>query len=94
MKFYDRKSPDDDIEKISKTVETYSPTRLLCDTTKLKKVQKNIFLLPSNESVVLFFNIYVKVIYVQIYVHFRNPEIDCSDYHKLPRLDLSYWLDH
>ena len=49
INFYDRKSSDDDIEKIAKTVENYTATRLLCDTTKLKKVQKNIFLLPSIE---------------------------------------------
>lgn len=47
-KFYTRRS-DDDGEKIAKTVEKYSAARFICDNTKLKKVQRNIFHVPSDE---------------------------------------------
>jgi hypothetical protein len=46
--FYARRS-DEEGEKIAKTVEKYSAARLICDTTKLKKVQRNIFNVPSIE---------------------------------------------
>lgn len=47
-KFYDRTTEEHD-DKIKRTIEEYTATRLLCDTTKLKKIQKNIFLVPSDE---------------------------------------------
>jgi hypothetical protein len=46
--FYNRRS-DNHGEKIAKTVEKYSATRFICDNTKQKKVQRNIFLVPSEE---------------------------------------------
>lgn len=46
--FYSRRS-DKDGERIAQTVEKYSAGRFLCDNTKLKKVQRNIFHIPSNE---------------------------------------------
>jgi hypothetical protein len=46
--FYSRRN-DEHGEKIMKTVKDYSAARFICDNTKLKKVQKNIFLIPSKE---------------------------------------------
>lgn len=46
--FYNRRN-DEIGEKIAKTVEMYSAARFICDNTKLKKVQRNIFLVPSPE---------------------------------------------
>lgn len=46
--FYNRRN-DEVGEKIAKTVEMYSAARFICDNTKLKKVQRNIFLVPSPE---------------------------------------------
>jgi hypothetical protein len=41
--FYDRE------EKISKTIKKYSAARLICDTSNLREVQENIFLVPSEK---------------------------------------------
>lgn len=46
--FYNRRS-DRYGEKIAKTVEKYSATRFICDNTKQKRVQMNIFMVPSEE---------------------------------------------
>lgn len=48
-KFYNRRFDDVIGEKIAKTVKKYSAARFICDNTKLKKVQRNIFQIPSDE---------------------------------------------
>lgn len=47
-KFYNRRG-DKVGEKIAKTVKQYSAARFICDNTKLKSVQRNIFHVPSDE---------------------------------------------
>lgn len=47
-KFYSQQN-DEHGEKIVKTVEKYLASRLICDNTKVKKVQRNIFHVPSDE---------------------------------------------
>lgn len=46
--FYSERNSDDG-EKIAKTVESYSAARFVCDTTRLKRAQRNIFQVPSEE---------------------------------------------
>lgn len=46
--FYSRRS-DKEGEKIARTVEKYSAARFICDNTKLKTVQRNIFNVPSEQ---------------------------------------------
>lgn len=50
VKFYTRRY-DEAGEKIMKTIKNYSAARFICDNTRLEKVQRNIFNVPSDEYV-------------------------------------------